>query len=313
MGLFDLAISRANREKLVYAVCKVISHAPHARALEETEQLCAPSLAVILMLQEGSEERPSVRELDFALQELDLVCTGLTVTHSVPELEHPVLAVIKAAWPGLDRLFSTPPVALGINEDDSKDIVARAWKLIHSALMTLRSLASVFLDALLGEDDKAGLIVTSFEISPSKFVLDCACCLYGEFQEWEPCHEALARMLTQLTNCYTSNFECQREEPDVTAGLLDLLSKSIQLNRSCAFLNPDVAAYALQLGTEGLKMRELPSIRAAVRLTCVLIRKSSEVRVTVRPSIDIQLTGKLLYIAGSRTRGSIQRVRNITS
>jgi hypothetical protein len=276
VGLFSQAISRATRSNLVRTMCTMIAGAPHKRALEETEQLCAPALEVVLMLKEGSPAAPSERALDAALRELDQVCACMILVHPVPELEHPVLALLKAVWPALEVLFVSP-ADVGVDED----MVAVAWTMVLSAIKTLESLTSVFLDALLGSDGETGLLVRSFGGCPTKPALTCALQLYAEFYKWEACTEPLAHLLTQLTDCYVRNFTTLQSDSDITSAYFEMMMKCIQFAPQCALLNPDLGPLVVQLATEGLKCQELPSIRAAVTVLERLIDKVTKVSVVL--------------------------------
>ena len=82
-------------------------HTPQRSALTQYGTEVAKSSPMPLLNTPTSTHRSDApshdeTEVDAAFRELELVCRSINLEHPVPELEHPVLSVVKAAWPALE-------------------------------------------------------------------------------------------------------------------------------------------------------------------------------------------------------------------
>lgn len=260
------AIALKDRQALIETVCSLISTQPADVALRESQNIAATALhTMIERAPHANADRDGT--LCRALGELEVICRKIQPRHMLPEVPHPVLALIKASWPGLELVISSGKV----NDDD---VVSAAWKLIFTAAVSLESLSSELLAPLLG-GETPGALVVSFTTCPTPEMLDTAAQLLAEFKRREDLIGPFASLLTQLTQAWWMHQSGSviDDSPEVAEVFFRLLYRATRATPRVVFeaAGPDLCQSWLRIGIAAIGLREHRSVRAAATLLATLV------------------------------------------
>eukprot|EP00041_Stephanoeca_diplocostata_P023538 m.580132 g.580132 ORF g.580132 m.580132 type:complete len:939 (+) comp22320_c0_seq2:195-3011(+) len=250
-------VQQKTSTKITMALCRVISSLPAEEALQEGTKLCG---ALTQRLPALAASPDNTDELLNILRMLRLTCKELVPQQQAPEVMHPVVSILRTAWPGLTTVLQTP---------HEEAVIGTVLEIMQEGCKTVQSLFYVFLGDLLGSPQDAGLVARTFAATANVGVFKLAEQLHGQFSGQDDCKELLQRMLVQISSTFFSLFESTvRENPELAQGYFELM-RGVMRRRQCRALavgNTELTSYVLQACTHAIQCPEHPTVKSALQV-----------------------------------------------
>eukprot|EP00040_Diaphanoeca_grandis_P032057 m.193271 g.193271 ORF g.193271 m.193271 type:complete len:927 (-) comp32498_c1_seq5:147-2927(-) len=250
-------MGQKDRLKVTSALCSVINNLPAERNLAENNRLFGPHVNAIIALVNDSTK---ANEIKNHLKFLMIACDQIRPLHALPELLHPVVALLKNAWPAFRSIFN--------NWNGNEDVIRLACDCLSQACSSIESLFSVFLDDLIGTEQAQGWIIISFVASPNVRLIKLTQTIVGMFIKESASEACIYRLILQMSEQIFALFKVAlREHPDVAKDYFDMMKIVIRRRADLVFSNLELSQLLMQAAIFALQCPEHPTFTS----TCVLI------------------------------------------
>ena len=289
--VFFLSVAARYRVMLISVLCSVSATLPHARILQEVPTFLADAMEVVTT-STGNPAASAALQDAFKI----LTCTAekLYIEENVlqPELEHPLVMILKAAWPGVQGTFA--------NWSSNEDMMQHVIGMLTMCLRNLDTRFGAFLPELLGTDGTNGLIIASLSGCVTASVLKHCSLIFMNFaggKKTEPTYhpEVLGAFLNAVVvgvlGTFQSNFN---EDPDVTQAFYDMLKDILRQNPQYLFSQVELSHTIFQAALAGLQCPEHKTYKSALLVIDLML---SEARKNECAGVILMQHGKPLLDA----------------